>query len=236
MDLALEMDAVFIEGSAAVLSAVIVFCGSVFFILALLMGARLAYFITASVTLSFLLILGGIWSFSNEGSPLGPVGPLPEWELISVVAADEPLEGPQADAYPDGGDWRKVDPEDPKELSQAAELGSASLDAIEKGIEKGDFPDNAVNNTATSETVRLQGEGADLYGAVTLDPPEATDDTPVGETPAPSILTLMKYDPGNPLWEARKVTLGTLFLLILHLFFLSRSEKKARKPREATAS
>ncbi|HYN35608.1 MAG TPA: hypothetical protein VEV82_01400 [Actinomycetota bacterium] len=235
MDLALEMDAVFIEGSAAVLSAVIVFCGSVFFLLALLMGARLAYFITASVTLSFLLILGGIWSFSNEGSPLGPVGQLPEWELISVVAADEPLEGPQADAYPNDGDWREVNPDDPKELSQAAELGSAALDAIEKGIEEEKFPTNAVNNTANSDTVRLHGEGADLYGAVTLDPPKPTKDTPVGETPAPSIISLMKYDPGNPLFEARKVAVITLVLLILHLFVLSRLEKKARKPREAPA-
>ena len=230
------MDAVFIEGAAATVAAIIVFCGSVFFLLAMVMGARLAYFITASVTLAFILILGGIWSFSNEGSPLGPVGQLPEWEEVSVVEEGGALEGPQADAYPEGGDWRTVDPEDSKELSQAAELGSAALNSIEAGIEDGDFPTNAVNNVSNSKTVRLQGEGSDLYGAVKVEPPPATEDTPPDEEPAPTIVALMKYDPGNPLWKARKVTLGTLFLLIVHLFFLSRSEKRARKPREAAAS
>lgn len=238
MDLALEMDSVFIEGAAATLSAVIVFCGSVFFLLALLMGARLAYFITASVTLCFLLILGGIWSFSNEGSPLGPVGKLPEWDLISVEPEEDAnaLEGPQAAAYvAESGDWRNVDPESDKELSQSAELGSAALDAIEQGIEEEKFPSNAVNNTADTESVRFLEDGSDLYGAVTLNPPEPTEDTPATEEAAPSIIAIMQYDAGNPLWEARKVTLGTLFLLIVHLFFLSRSEKKARKPREAPA-
>ena len=230
------MDAVFIEGMAATIAAVIVFCGSVFLLLTFVMGARLAYLITASVTLAFILILGGIWSFSNEGAPLGPVGPLPEWNLESVVAEGETLEGPQAASYPDEGDWQKVDEEDAKQNTQAAELGSSALDAVEQGIEEGQFPENAVNNTADSETVRLLESDGELYGAVTLNPPEVTEDTPVDEEPPPTIIALMQYDPGNPLWEARKVTLITLVLFIIHLFFLSVSEKRARKPREATAS
>ena len=230
------MDAVFIEGMAATISAIIVFCGSVFFLLLMLMGARLAYLITATVTLGFILILGGIWSFSNEGAPLGPVGPLPEWNLESVVAEGESLEGPQAAAYPDEGDWREIDAENDKENAQSAELGSSALDAVEAGVDEGQFPSNAVNNVANTDTVRLLEEGGELYGAVTLEPPPATEDTPEDEEPAPNIVALMQYDPGNPLWEARKVTLITLGLFIIHLFFLSVSEKRARKPREAPAS
>ncbi len=64
------MDAIFVEGVAAVLAGIIVFCGSVFFLLSLVVGARLAYFITASVTLAFLSIMGVVWS-------VNPLGPLP---------------------------------------------------------------------------------------------------------------------------------------------------------------
>ena len=231
------MDAVFIEGMAATIASVIVFCGSVFFLLTMIMGARLAYLITASVTLGFILILGGIWSFSNEGAPLGPVGKLPEWDLVSVAAEGEPLEGPQAEAYVEGsGDWREVDSESDKENTQAAELGSAALDAIEAAIEEEQFPSSAVNNTADSESVRFLDDGGELYGAVTLNPPAPTGDEAPGEEAAPSVVALMQYDAGNPLWEARKVTLFTMILLIFHLVLLSLSEKKARRPREAPAS
>ncbi len=64
------MDTIFVEGLATVVAAVIVFCGSVFFLLSLVVGARLAYFITASVTLAFLSIMGVVWS-------VNPLGPLP---------------------------------------------------------------------------------------------------------------------------------------------------------------
>lgn len=231
------MDAVFIEGMAATIASVIVFCGSVFFLLTMIMGARLAYLITASVTLGFILILGGIWSFSNEGAPLGPVGKLPEWDPVSIAAEGEPLEGPQAEAYVEGaGDWREVDAESDKENSQSAELGSAALDEVEAGIEEELFPSNAVNNTADTDTVRFLETDGELYGAVTLTPPAPTEDTPPDEEAAPSIIALMKYDAGNPLFEARKVTLATLILFIFHLVLLSLSEKKARRPREAPAS
>ena len=231
------MDAVFIEGMAATISSIIVFCGSVFFLLLMIMGARLAYLITASVTLGFILILGGIWSFSNEGAPLGPVGTLPEWNLESIAAEGEPLEGPQADAYvSDSGDWRAVDPENSKENTQSAELGSAALDEIEVAIEEKQFPSSAVNNTADTESIRLLDQDGELYGGVTLRPPDPTGDEPPGEEPAPTILAIMEYDPGNPLWEARKVTLITLVLFIIHMVFLAISEKKARRPQEAPAS
>ena len=71
-----DLDTTFLTGSAAFLSAIIVFCGSVFLLLAFVLGARLAYWVTASVTLSFVFIMGAVWSY---GTPLGPVGQLPKW-------------------------------------------------------------------------------------------------------------------------------------------------------------
>jgi hypothetical protein len=76
------MDLLFIEGVAAVASAVIVFCGSVFLLLAMVVGGRLAYFVTATITLAFLLMMGVVWSIN----PLGPVGSLPEWRPFQIGA------------------------------------------------------------------------------------------------------------------------------------------------------
>ncbi|MDQ4144976.1 MAG: hypothetical protein M3198_14800 [Actinomycetota bacterium] len=237
------MDAVFIEGAAATISSIIVFCGSVFLLLAMIMGARLAYFVTASVTLAFLLIMGLIWS----KDPLGPVGKLPEWDPVSVVEQGEPLEGPSAGEYPDGGGWRKIDDESTQEAAQSAELGSSAQDVIAEEIERGNLPDNAEANTADTDTIRFLEQDGELYGAVVLEPPASTEENASGTLaadegaeedaePAPPVVALLQYDPGNPLGKARIFTLGTFILLAIHLFFLSRSEQRARRAKEAATT
>jgi hypothetical protein len=232
------MDAVFIEGVGATVAATIVFCGSVFLLLAMIMGARLAYFVTASVTLAFLFIMGLIWSFTNPSAPLGPVGVMPEWEPISVVEEGETLEGPSGPEYQgkdtEGGGWQVVDEEDDAQVTQAAELGSAALDAATAAAEDGKFPTSVENTSADSDSVRLLEQDGDLYGAVTLEPPEPTEED-TGEPP-PTVWALLQFDPGNPLGLARLILLGTTVLLILHLVGLSMSERKARRAREATAT
>lgn len=67
----------FVEGVATVAASVLIFCGSVFLVLNLIVGPRLAYFITASITLAFLLIMGVVWS-------VNPLGPLENAELITA--------------------------------------------------------------------------------------------------------------------------------------------------------
>ena len=231
-----------VEGVAATVASTIVFCGSVFLLLMFVMGARLAYFITASVTLAFLLIMGVIWSFTNALAPLGPVGILPEWEPISVAEQGEDLEGPSASEYPDGGGWTEVDEEDDAQTQQAAELGSAGLDAIADGVEEGIFPEETENNTADTSSIRFLEQDDELYGGVTLKPP-ATEEAEAAGTateeaeaePPPVVVAIMRYDPGDPLGKPRGILAGTVVLLGIHLFFLSRSEKRARRAREATA-
>ena len=170
------MDSVFLEGLAATIASILVFCGSVFLLLMFVMGARLAYFVTASVTLAFLFIMGLIWSFTNPLAPLGPVGVMPEWEPVSVAEEGQDLEGPSASAYPDGGGWTKPNEDDDEQNQQAASLGSAGLDAIADAVAEGTFPESTENNTADTDTVRFLEQDGDLYGAVTLKPPPATEE------------------------------------------------------------
>ena len=42
---------------------------------------------------------------------------------------------------------------------------------------------------------------------------------------------VMKYDPGDPLGQARMITAGTFLLFVLHLFGLSRAERKTKRDR-----
>ena len=217
------MDMTFVEGIAAVVSAVIVFCGSVWLLLSMVLGPRLAYFITASVTLGFLLIMGVVWSLS----PLGPVGTTPEWKPLAIGVEGQQLDAGPAEGYPDGGGWREVDTNDEGEITQTAELGSASTEFLEVAIDDASsetgFAD-AADATANTDTVRLLEEGDTLYGGVTLEPIEGAEGDPT--------VAILEYDPGNPTGPAKMITLGTLLLFVLHLFGLSWSERRARTRAE----
>ena len=222
------MDAVFIEGVAAVVSGIIVFCGSVWLLLSMVMGPRLAYFVSATVTLGFLLIMGLVWSTS----PLGPVGKAPEWEPEAIAEDVSQLDFGPAGDYPDSP-WRVPNPDDAGEVTRVAELGTKGLEVLEQEIDENDIGgyEDITDAAADPESVRLLQQGDTEYGAVTFSPIEGK--------PGADVVTILAYNPGNPLGPGRMITAGTLLLFLGHLFGLSRAEKKARRglaPSDQTTS
>ena len=233
------MDLVFIEGVAATISGLIVFVGSVWLLLAVIMGGRLAYFVTASVTLGFIFIMTLVWSY---GTPLGPVGELPEWNGVDLKESASELEFGPGTSYPDG-EWHAPDPDDPAQMTKAAELESAAIDYLAEQIREkkgGGFLAES-DASVVAESARLLEQGEEQYGAVQLEAStsaiekanEADPDQAV--TPEDATLVLvMSYDPGNPLGKARMIAGGTFLVFALHLFGLSRAEKKTKKDTTAT--
>jgi len=218
------VDLTFVEGIGVVVSAVIIFCGSVWLLLTMVMGPRLAYFISASVTLAFLLIMGVVWSVN----PLGPIGKAPEWDSVAIGEDASQLDFGPASEYPDGA-WEVPNPDDATQLAQAAELSSEAIGYLEQAInaQKVTTFENAEDAQANSESVRFFMDGEAQYGAVTL---EALEQRAAGE-----VVAVLVYDPGSPLGPPRLIAAGTFVLFLGHLFGLSRSEKRARRRNEAQA-
>jgi hypothetical protein len=207
---------IFIEGVAAVLSAIIVFCGSIWLLLMLIMGGKLAYFVTATVTLGVLLIMGIVWSM-NE---LGPVGQLPSWNGVGIAEEASEIDFGAAASYPDSP-WKAVDTDVTEEAEEAGELESSAPDLLETAIEKGGVTtvESVSEVVVDSEQTRLLTQDGTNYGAVAFTPLESDEVVAVA---------ILERDPGNPLGKARLITLGILVLFILHLIGLSFVEKRAR--------
>ncbi len=220
-----------IEGVGVVASGIIVFCGSVFFLIAMVTGARLAYFITACVTLAFLTMMGLVWSGFNPPwvpptvNPLGPVGELPTWEEIGLAEDPGSIDFEEAGSYPEDP-WFMADAEDPLEAAQASTLKNEATDSLEAAIDEGEAADytDVGDLLVDEESVRLLSRGDQTFGAVTFAPLEGEE--------GPDISVMMGYDPGNPLGEARKMTLGFFVVFLLHLGGLWFVERKARRLAE----
>jgi len=224
------LDTTFLTGIAVFVSSLIVFCGSVWLLLAVVLGSRLAYFITASVTLAFTFLMGIVWSFT----PLGPLGKLPSFEPEAIGTSADEVEFAQASSYPEG-DWVAASPEDEEQLQKQTDLEGAAGDYLEQAIEEGDIDTfkSATDASVVAESARLLTAGDQEYGAVLMqEAPEEGQDAPEANVGDPNtVLVVMRYDPGNPLGMARTITLGTLVLLVLHLFLLSRAERNAKRVR-----
>lgn len=259
----MDIDITFITGVGAVVSAVIVFCGSVWLLLATILGARLAYFVTASITLAFVLIMSLVWSF---GTPLGPVGEfgkptaasLPHWEGVAISEEGGELDFAQAESYPDGP-WYAPNQEDQEQVNRLSELEGDAADYLQEAIDKkqiGGFED-AEDTVAVDDSGRLLDTDEGQYGMVLLELSEsAAQDAAVGEylgvqepedrdeldleqevrtrvDEAGQVAVVMRFEQGNPLSKARIIAAGTFLLFLLHLLGLSSSERRVRRLREA---
>lgn len=225
----------FVTGMGAVVSAVLVFCGGVWLVLAMVTGGRLAYFITATITLGFLLIMGIVWSLPAV-NPLGPVGTLPTFDPVSLAEAGD-VDFAAAESYPEGP-WQVPDDEDEGEQAKASELESAALDFVETALAEGqiDTFETIEDAAVVIDSGRLLAQEGEEYGAVLVGPVQTGDqqlevDPSIPET----VLVVMQYDPGNPLGPARMITMGTFVLFVLHLGGLSMVEKRARRMAQSPA-
>jgi hypothetical protein len=210
------MSTIFVTGVAVTVSGIIVFIGSIFLLLALVMGARLAYFVTASVTLAILVILGVVWSIN----PLGPVGKLPEWEPQAAADTVSQINFAPMSSYP-GGPWQTPDKNDAQQTALASAMQGVATAALQSGIDSGkvkNFPTTAVAVVDATKT-RLLMQGSKQYGAVTY------GSTTGGSKAA---VALFFYNPGDPLGPPRKITLGLFIVFALHLFGMNRIERKSK--------
>jgi hypothetical protein len=214
---------IFIEGLAAVGSAIIVFCGSVWLLLMLVMGGKLAYFVTATVTLGVLLIMGVVWSTSE----LGPVGEQPTWSEVGVGEEISEIDFGAASSFPDAP-WQEVSDEDADATKKKGELESSAPKVLEAAIERGDVTtvETITETLVDPDSTRLLEQGGTTYGAVTFIPLEGD------ETLAVAIL---ERDPGNTLGPPRKIAAGIFVLFLLHIFGLSRIEKRAKARTQPAA-
>jgi hypothetical protein len=206
---------------AAFISSIVIFCGSAFLLLTLIVGARLAYFITASITFAFVFIMGVTWSIN----PLGPVGQLPEWDPVAIAEDTNELEFEAASDYPEG-QWQVPNEDDDVELAKAAELEGDAGDFYATAVEEGDLGFDPTDSiVVVDDSTRLLPQGDNEFGATAFEVLN-TADKKVGE-----VVAVMKYDPGNPLGKARMITAGTFVIFVLHLFGLSRAERQVKEER-----
>ncbi|MFA5882409.1 MAG: hypothetical protein WDA60_01015 [Acidimicrobiia bacterium] len=120
-----------ILGVLVVVSAGLLFVGSIYLILGTNMGARLAFLATFSALMGFMVVLSGLWI--TTASPLNTLrGAVPRWEIKEVVPNLQKSSIPEVRAIK--ADGVKVDPIEAANVKAAVDEGliTKTDTAIEK--------------------------------------------------------------------------------------------------------
>jgi biotin carboxyl carrier protein len=154
--------AVFVKGVIAVVIAVSLFIGSIWLLLSLVLGARLGYFVTASVVFGIMCILSIIWF----GSKLGPKGPETGWVAIGAGPDLQQLQAYKntfdLKSYPDSGGWEV--PKQGRELVKGADDTATEAESAKPVL------DTFISNAVSVIPGVREGEAKMVKGEINLIP------------------------------------------------------------------
>lgn len=212
-----------IEGALVVISAFLLFPGSVVLLLSAVFGLRMGYLVAATGFFAFMVILSALWVFGAPGTPrfLGPKGELPTWTALAEGRELTSPTYPVLERFPEEP-WTSPE-EDP---SLTAEVEPATL-AFQEFL-------------AEEAAAELQGAG--LEGEITPEDFQIADlrFTDVDGTPlaaarafatggGPEVEVFGYKDPGNEPLPSYLFLGASLIGFVIHLPFLDRAERRRKE-------
>ena len=209
-----------IEGALAVVSAFVLFAGSVWLLLAAVFGVRMGYLVMATGFFGFMIVLSSLWAFGAPGTPayLGPKGELPHWVALGAGVEISSPDFPVLDRYP-GGPWKSA----ADDATLSAEVEAAELtfqeflaeEAMAELEEEAEIPPE----TFQIEDLRFaEVEGVDISAARGF-----------ATTGGPEVLIVAYKDQGNEPLPSFLFLGGSVLGFIAHLPFLDRAERRRKE-------
>jgi hypothetical protein len=211
-----------VEGILVVVSAFVIFGGSVLLLLGAVFGLRMGYLITATGFFAFMLILSALWTFGAPETPrfLGPKGELPTWIALGAGQDVTSPTYPVVDRYPDDP-WKTAE-EDP---SRTAEVEGATLAVQEFLAEEAqsELGQAGIEGEITAE----EFEVANLEFA-TVDGTHLAVARAFAAGGGPEVEVVAYKDPGNEALPSYLFLGASLIGFVVHLPFLDRAERKRK--------
>jgi hypothetical protein len=115
-----------IIGILTVASAIVLFCGSVYLLLATNMGARLGFLVSAAGLSGFMLLLATLWWTSGSSGIDPPHGRSPTWHVVEVVSSPEESKIPEVRDIAEKG--KPIPPEQLTNLKAPIDAGLVQPD------------------------------------------------------------------------------------------------------------
>ncbi len=217
------------KGAGVTIAAFILFVGSVYMLLAAIMGRWMGYLVLAVAFFGWMTIQSGLWTFGfwSQGpetkTNLGPRGPDAAW-VVDSAGLDPGAVHDELAAYP-SGEYPEPDITDPKQEAdvQAAQGAVAAYLAKQANEQLGLDP------TAFDSILSTQIVVDDLRFTTAADGTRLAVAQAHYSGGGPSTTVTLTYD-GGQVWRYSAMFLAlSLLLLILHIPLLDRAERTRKE-------
>lgn len=212
-----------VEGSLVVVAGFILFGGSVWLLLAAIVGVRMGYLIMATSLFGFMILLSLLWSFGAPGTPafLGPKGELPHWVAVAEGVSLRSETYPVIEEYP-GGPW--MGPEAEEALSAEVEPASLAFQEFLAEEANAELRAAGLEGEVTPESFQIRDmrftevDGTDLAAARAF-----------STTGGVEVVVFGFKDLGNEPLPSYLFLAGSVVGFAIHLPFLDRAERKRKE-------
>lgn len=217
-----------IKGGLAVITAVVLFVGSVLLVLAAVFGRRMGYLVLAVSFFGWLMILSSVWTFGfySQGleTPvnLGPRGQEPAWMVESVGTDPQPVYDAFA-SYPGNG-WREPGTNDEDQASVQSVTSAAQSYLAEQANEELGRDPHEPGAIMTTEFTVQNVEFFATQDGVSLAAAHAffADGGPI-------LTVYLRHDSGSVNRYSWMFLIGSTVLFGAHLPFLDRAERRRKE-------
>jgi hypothetical protein len=217
-----------IKGGLAVLTAFVLFAGSVLLILSAVFGRWMGYLVLAVSFFGWMMILSSVWTFGfySQGPEtpvnLGPRGREPAWVVESVGTDPEPVYEVYA-SYPGGEDWRQPGTND-NDTASVQSVTSATQGYLagqaNEVLGREQFEPGAVQtNDFTVRNVEFATDGDVSLAAAQAYYADG----------GPLLTVFLRHDSGAVNRYSWMFLIGSTVLFAVHVPFLSRAERRRKE-------
>jgi hypothetical protein len=212
-----------IEGTLVVVSALVIFGGSVWLLLSAIVGVRMGYLVAATGFFAFFIILTAIWAFGAPGTPpnLGPRGDLPTWFGLAQGRSISSPTYPVIEKYPDPP-WQ--DPEGKPALSAEVEAVTLAFQEFLAEEAAGELRGAGIEGEVTPETFEITDLRFTTAGESKLAAARA-----FATTGGPEVTVFGYKDPGDLALPSWLFLAAAVIGFVVHLPFLDRAERRRKQ-------
>jgi hypothetical protein len=210
----------FAKGIIVIVCAFILFIGSVYVLLAALLGRKMGYFVLATAFFGWMIVLTSLWTLGAPGTlrDLGPRGTEAHWQVFAAAPGQITSKYPEIAKYP-SSPWQTPKPTNPSisDLTSAIQnyLAAQSqsqlhLPATTSEVQGGNF---IVQNVAFATSGHTSLAAAQAFFS----------------SGGPAITVFAYHDSGNVPVFSYTFLAASILGFLLHVPFLDRLEKSRKE-------
>ena len=208
------------KGIVVIVCAFILFVGSVYVLLAALLGRKMGYFVLATAFFGWMIVLSTLWTVGAPGTPrdLGPRGTEPHWQVFAAAPGPTTSKFPETAKFP-SAPWDTPKPTNPSVSTLTSAIQNYLAAQSQSQLHLPPTATEVQSGSFVVQNVAFATSGHTSLGAAQA----------FFSSGGPAITVFAFHDSGNVPVFSITFLIASIVGFALHVPFLDRLEKSRKE-------